>query len=134
MASQNLPGDPLAQKEFYWRRYCHNVGEKQRQSGVQGMCWVFSVCPQIHSLPFPAPLRSPRSWFCKLLYKRRRKVLFSPSLSLWHLSLATGCVPSLWAQLLHGSPTPLAIAFTGFRKQLPPLVLLGLEVMASGYG
>ena len=39
-------------------------------------------------------------------------------------------------QLLQGSPSPLAIAFTGLQKQLLPLAPLGLEgkVMAPNDG
>ena len=48
-------------------------------------------------------------------------------LSLWYPSLATGCVPSPWTQLLQGSPSPLVITFTGLQKQLLPLAPLGLE-------
>lgn len=80
MASQSLPGDPLAQKEFYWRRYCHNMGEKQRQSAVQGMCWVFSVCPQISALPCSSLW--PMKLILQTALQKKKGFVFSFSLSL----------------------------------------------------
>ena len=124
MASQSLPGDPPAQKEFSWKGLVVTQVRNSTHLGYGGCLECF--------------LSASRSILCPLLggllYKKRELSL-SPSLSLASQFGNRLCSFSM-TQLLQDSPSPLAIAFTGLQKQLLPLAPLGLEgkVMAPNDG